>query len=76
LSRIAIFGSFVRGEAQAHSDVDLLVGFEDGARPTLFALADMDAMIEASLGRKVDTVPEDSLNPRIEPYIRAELLPV
>jgi predicted nucleotidyltransferase len=73
---ISVFGSFVRGDATDTSDLDLLIRFEDGARPTLFSLSDMDALLEERLGVPVDTVPESSLNPRIEPYIRSTLLEV
>ncbi len=70
---IAVFGSFARGEATDTSDLDLLIRFEEDARPTLFSLADMDAVIEGRVGLTVDTVPESCLNPRIEPYIRSAL---
>jgi len=76
VARLALFGSFARGEATDASDIDLLVGFEPDARPTLFSLADMDAFIERRLGRHVDTVPESCVNPRLEPYIRSDLLVV
>lgn len=73
---LAVFGSFARGEETTLSDLDLLVRFEAGARPTLFALSNMDALLEERLGVSVDTVPETCLNPRIEPYIRSTLLEV
>jgi uncharacterized protein len=73
---VAVFGSYARGEATESSDLDLLVRFEDGARPTLFSLSDMDALLEERLGVPVDTVPESCLNPRLEPYIRSALLEV
>jgi len=73
---VSVFGSYARGDAVETSDLDLLVRFEDDARPTLFSLSDMDALIEERLGVTVDSVPDTCLNPRIEPYIRATLLEV
>lgn len=76
VDRLSVFGSYARGEATPDSDVDILVAFCASARPTLFSLAEMDARIEQTLGLKVDTVPEDGLNPRLAPYVRSHLLPV
>ena len=74
VSGIAIFGSYARGEAHPESDLDLLLDFAADARPTFFTLARLDAFLQEKLGVKVDTIPRESLNPRIEPYIRAELV--
>ena len=73
VSSMAIFGSHARGEATDTSDLDMLIGFAEDARPTLFTLSDMDALLEQHLGIHVDTVPDTCINPRIEPYIRAHL---
>ncbi len=73
---LSVFGSFARGEATEASDLDLLIQFEAGARPTLFSLSDLDTLLETRLGLSVDTVPESCLNPGIEPYIRDALLVV
>lgn len=72
VSAIFVFGSHARGEAGPNSDLDLIVEFAAGARPTLFSLARLDRTLEAALGVKVDVIPRDSLNPRLEPYIRTE----
>lgn len=72
---IAVFGSYARGEAGPDSDLDLLVDFAPGSRPTYFSLARLSAALEGGLGMKVDVVPREGLNPRIEQYIRSELVP-
>lgn len=74
VSAIFVFGSHARGEAGVDSDLDLLVDFAPEARPTLFSLNDLDRALEAALGVKVDVVARASLNPRLAPYIRAELI--
>ena len=48
--RIAIFGSYVRGEQTAESDIDLLAELE---RPTGWEIVDLHAYLEALLGVKV-----------------------
>ncbi len=74
VSAIFVFGSHARGEAGPRSDLDLLVDFAAEARPTLFSLARLARALESELGVKVDVIPRDSLNPRLAPYIRAELV--
>lgn len=71
---LSIFGSRARDDARPDSDLDLLLEFEETARPTLFSLFYLDEMIEEAIGLKVDTI--TSLNPRYEPYIRPDLIPV
>lgn len=74
VSGLAIFGSYSRNQADASSDLDLLVDFE--RTPSLFELARLDQTLEQALGVKIDTVPRDCLNPRYAPFIIAELIPV
>ncbi len=76
VSDVSVFGSYARGEAKSGSDLDLLVDFAPGARPTYFSLARLDAFLAVELGVKVEAIPRESLNPRIEPYIRSELVAV
>ncbi len=74
VSRIALFGSYSRGEAKPTSDVDLLVDFLPEARPTYFSLGRLSDYLEAALGKKVDLITRGGLNPRIEPYVREDLI--
>lgn len=71
IARLALFGSFARDEADADSDVDLLVEFEPGAKnyERYVALAEL---CEEALGRTVELVSADALSPFIGPYILAE----
>lgn len=69
-----VFGSYARSEANANSDLDLLIDFD--RTPSLFELAKLDQTLEQALGVKVDTVPRDCLNPRYAPFILNELVPV
>ncbi|HEX6370304.1 MAG TPA: DUF433 domain-containing protein [Longimicrobium sp.] len=69
--RLALFGSFVRGEQRSGSDVDLLVDFEDD-RKTLDSFMGLVFLLEEVLGRKVQVVTRDSLSPHIGPHILQE----
>lgn len=70
--RIGLFGSFVRGEQHADSDVDLLVEFEAGQR-TFDHFIQLSFLLEDLLGRKVELVTPEALSPHIGPYILREV---
>lgn len=75
ISRLAVFGSYRRGEATATSDIDLLMKLKpSNARPKLgfFKLIEIEDELEKALGRPVDLVDEDSVSPYIRPYIEKE----
>jgi hypothetical protein len=76
IKRIAIFGSVVRGEAKADSDLDILVSLRPpGQRPVIglkwFELAETLSRI---LKRPVDLVTEDGLSPYIRPFVEREMV--
>ena len=52
--RLALFGSVLRNEARPDSDVDVLVEFLPGARPTLMSMARMEGELSELIGREVD----------------------
>jgi len=56
---VRVSGSVVRGEATAHSDIDLLVSVAEDPSP--WFPVGLIADLEALLGRKVDVVTEDGL---------------
>lgn len=75
ISRMAVFGSTVRGEATKKSDLDLLITLKpssDRPRLGLFKLMDIEEKLNKKLGREVDLVTEDSLSPYIRPYVEKE----
>lgn len=76
IHRLSLFGSVLKGIARSDSDVDLLVEFEPGREPGLFALAGIEGELSALLrGRRVDLrTPADlSAHFREEALSEAEL---
>jgi len=71
VSRIALFGSVLRGEASEASDVDLLVQFRPGSK-TYERFLTLSELLEAKLGRRVELVTTEALSPFIGPRIVAE----
>ena len=53
ISRLCVFGSALRSDFAADSDVDILVEFEKGSEPG-FAFFDMQDELSELIGRKVD----------------------
>lgn len=71
---LALFGSTARDEAQAGSDIDILVSLDN--RPGWTRSFDVQLYLEELLGRPVDLVPETALRPELRPYIEAEAIHV
>lgn len=71
---IRVFGSAVRGEADAQSDVDLLVDMEPGR--SLFDLGGFLIEVEELLSCHVDVVTEKGLRERIRARVLEEAVPL
>jgi uncharacterized protein len=55
IRKLSLFGSELKGTARPDSDVDLLVEFEESAKPSFFDLAQIEIDLSALLGgRRVD----------------------
>ena len=70
-SRIAIFGSRVRGEERPDSDLDVLVSF--GRAKSLLRLIAIERELSESLGIKVDLLTEAALSPHLRERIQPQL---
>jgi len=71
IRKLALFGSVLRDDFDAQSDVDVLVEFAPGHTPGFFRLYDMEEELSALLGgRRVDIrTPED-----LSRYFRDEVI--
>ena len=70
IRKLALFGSVLRDDFRADSDVDVLVEFEAGARVGLIRLAGMERELSCILGRRADLrTPGD-----LSRYFRQEVL--
>ena len=69
ISELALFGSVIRDDFLAGSDVDMLVSFTPHAHWTLFDLVDMQNELKKILGREVDLVERKAIE-KSENYIR------
>jgi len=76
LTSLALFGSFARGGAHPDSDVDLLIDVAPEARFSLVDLVALKDYLEERLGRPVDVVTKEGLEPLIRARVLREALPV
>ena len=74
VTRSAVFGSYVRGEQQKNSDIDLLVEVPKGTG--LFTFVGLAHKLEEALGKKVDLVTYKSIHPLLRDSILKEQVPI
>ena len=72
VKRLGVFGSFIRGEQDEESDIDVLVEFDKDKKNYKNYMAIND-YLEELFDRKVDVVTKESLSPYIGPYINKEV---
>lgn len=72
--RSFVFGSYARNEATEASDLDLLLSFRE--RKSLLDLVALQATLEKKLDMKIDIVTEQSLHPKLRPYVDREKIQV
>lgn len=74
VSSLALFGSYVRGEEQKGSDLDVLVDFS--VTPNLLDLAAAERYMSGPIGVEVDLVTRPPLGRRIGQAILEEAVPL
>ena len=67
--RIGLFGSYLHGNEDENSDVDLIVELSE---PTFDHYMDLKFFLEALFERPVDLVLSDMIKPRLKPVIHKE----
>lgn len=70
VKEIALFGSYVRGDQNEKSDLDVLVKFRE---PVGFLFIHLADFLEELLGMKVDLVTEEGIKPNRWKYIKEDL---
>lgn len=76
ITELGIFGSYVRGEQRAESDIDILIALEEPPRMDLFDLINLEDHLSQLLGADVDIAIKESLRRRIGQRILSEVVPV
>jgi len=71
ITELALFGSVLRDDFDADSDVDVLVSFDPAATWSLWDLTTMEDELSSIIGRKVDLVEKEGLQ---NPFRRQHIL--
>jgi predicted nucleotidyltransferase len=71
IKELSIFGSALREDFRADSDVDVLVAFDEQARWSLFDLMRAERELELIFGREVDLVEKKAVR---NPFRRQHIL--
>ncbi len=72
VKQLGLFGSWVRGEQRAQSDLDILIDFEE--YPSLLTFVGIQEELSDYLGLKVDLVMRSGLKRRIGQQILQEVI--
>ena len=72
--KVAIFGSYARGDNTQQSDLDILVNLTE--RVNLLDFIKIEQELSDMLGVKVDLVTEQYLNPSVRPYVEQDMQPL
>ncbi len=70
--KIAVFGSYIRGEEKPGSDIDIIVEFSE--RKSLLDIVGIEQELSEALGIKVDLLTEKSISPYIIDRIKKEMV--
>jgi predicted nucleotidyltransferase len=72
IKRIGIFGSYIRGEENEKSDIDILVEFDSPI--DIFKFIELEETLSKKLGVKADLVSKQALKPFIGEKILKEVI--
>ena len=70
-TKVAIFGSYARGQEKQESDVDVLVEFSE--RKSLLELVRIERELHEMLGIRIDLLTEKSISPYLIDNVRQEM---
>ena len=73
VKQIGLFGSYVRAQQNAASDIDLLVDFQEGMENFDNLMELYDLLESAFGGEKIEIVTKNGLSPHIGPQILEEV---
>ena len=74
ISYLGLFGSYARNEQAKNSDIDLLVSFSK--KISLLDLVDTENKLGNIFQKKVDLIPDGSINKHVKPYIEQDIITI
>lgn len=74
IQQLGVFGSYVRGEENENSDVDILVEFRSDIEFGLITFCQLENQLSEILGKKVNLVTKDGLKPNLGDNILQDVI--
>jgi uncharacterized protein len=74
VTEFALFGSALRDDFRPDSDVDVMLTYGEGARVTLFDVAEMRDELQELFGRRVDVVSREGVERSTNPFRKRAIL--
>jgi predicted nucleotidyltransferase len=74
ITKIGLFGSYIRGEESHGSDIDILIEFESGKESFDNFMAAYDYFEELFKDQKIEVITKNSLSPYLGPFILKEVV--
>lgn len=66
ITKIALFGSYARGENRKDSDIDILYSLKEGSKFTFDKYMEFENELKNAFNSKIDLINEKKLNPLIK----------
>jgi uncharacterized protein len=73
ISRVGIFGSFVKGTSKEDSDIDILIEIDNDSSLSLFSLIDLEQKLSDKFKRKADICISRDIKPSLREKIISEV---
>lgn len=70
--KVAVFGSYIRGDEEPGSDIDIIVDFSQ--RTSLLKMVRIERELSELLGKKVDLLTERSISPYLIDAIKKQMM--
>ncbi len=74
IDKIALIGSFARGEEQEKSDIDIIYSLKDGKKWSFDKYLEFEDKLRKKFNRDIDLIYEKRLNPLVRIYALKEMI--
>ncbi len=74
ISKIGLFGSYSRNQANDNSDVDIIFEVDKNTKFSMFKYLKLNKLLEDTFQLKVDLVREANVKEALKPYIQKDVI--
>lgn len=74
IENLGLFGSYVRGENEKNSDIDILIEYDENKPFSLFTIIELEDFLTKLFNMKIDVVNKKSIKPELKDNIMKEVI--